>query len=158
MGNLFNFKSIKTKMIAGFSVIILLVLALAGYSTYSLNKMNHDTKDIVQTELPLLIADEKIAFNTAQRLAAVHAYVLSGNKRYKDLFMENTEESIKYQEEILKMNDSKEVKQRIDQAIKWREMIVNDVINVYDQGNKELALENLEKKVNPISNEVMSRF
>ena len=87
MGNLFNFKSIKTKMILGFSVIILLVLALASYSTYSLNKMNDGTKDIVKTELPLLIADEKIAFNTAQRLAVVHAYVLYGDKQYKDLFM-----------------------------------------------------------------------
>ena len=95
MGNLFNFKSIKTKIILGFSVIILLVLALASYSTYSLNKMNYGTKDIVKTELPLLIADEKIAFNTAQRLVAVHAYVLYGDKQYKDLFMENTEESIK---------------------------------------------------------------
>src|ERR1700748_3249134 len=109
-------------MILGFSIIILLVLVLAGYSTYSLNKMNYGTKDIVKTELPLLISDEKIAFNTAQRLASVHAYVLYGDKHYKDLFMENTEESIKYQEEILKMNDSKEVKQQIDQAIKWREL------------------------------------
>ena len=158
MGNLFNFKSIKTKIILGFSVIILLVLALASYSTYSLNKMNYGTKDIVKTELPLLIADEKIAFNTAQRLAAVHAYVLYGDKQYKDLFMENTEESKKYQEEILKMNDSEEVKQRIDQAVKWREMIINDVFNVYDQGNKELAIDNLENKVNPISTELMRGF
>ena len=158
MGSLFNFKSIKTKMILGFSIIILLVLALAGYNTYSLNKMNYGTKDIVKTELPLLIADEKIAFNTAQRLAIVHAYVLYGDKRYKDLFMENTEESIKYQEEILKMNDSAEVKQLIDQTVKWREMIINDVFNVYDQGNKELAIDNLYNKVNPISNELMRGF
>ena len=145
-------------MIFGFSAIILLVLALAGYSAYSLNKMNYGTKDIVRTELPLLIADEKIAFNTAQRLATVHAYVISGNKRYKDLFTQKTEESIKYQEEILQRNHSKEVKQQIDQAIQWREMVINDVINVYDQGNKELAIENLEKKVNPISNELMRGF
>ena len=151
MGDLFNFKSIKTKIILGFSVIILLVLALAGYSIYSLNKMNDGTKDIVKTELPLLVADEKIAFNTAQRLAEVHAYVLYGDKRYKELFTQNTEESISYQEEILKMNDSEEVKQLIDQSVEWREMIINDVFNVYDQGNKELAIENLESKVNPIS-------
>ena len=49
------------------------------------------------------------------------------------------------------MNDSEEVKQLIDQAVKWREMIINDVFNVYDQGNKELAIDNLENKVNPIS-------
>ena len=139
LGNLFNFKSIKTKMIAGFSIIILLVLALAGYSTYSLNKMNHGTKDIVQTELPLLIVDEKLTFNVAQRLAIMHAYVLYGDKRYKDLFIENTEESKGYQEELLKMTDSEEVKQLIDQENQWSELIMNDVINVYDQGNKELG-------------------
>ena len=47
----------------------------------------------------------------------MHAYVLYGDKRYKDLFIENTEESKGYQEELLKMTDSQEVKQRIDQAI-----------------------------------------
>ena len=72
--------------------------------------------------------------------------------------MENTEESISYQEMILKMNDSEEVKQLIDQSVKWREMIIKDVFNVYDQGNKELAIDNLENKVNPISSELMRSF
>ena len=158
MENLFNFKSIKTKIIAGFLVINILALALAGYNAISINRMNHDTKDIVKTELPLLIADEKIAFNTGQRLALVHAYVLYGDERYKERFMEVTEESIKSQKEILKMNHSEEAKQLIESMVKWREMIVNDVINVYDQGNKELAIENLGEKVNPISNELMISF
>ncbi len=78
LNHLFNFKSIKTKIILGFSVIILLVLVLASFNLMSLNKMNNDTKDIADKQLPLLIADEQIAFNTAQRLAAVHAYVLYG--------------------------------------------------------------------------------
>jgi methyl-accepting chemotaxis protein len=158
LNHLFNFKSIKTKIIVGFSVIILLVLVLAFFNLMSLHKMNNNTKGIAEEQLPLLIADEQIAFNTAQRLAAVHAYVLYGDNKYKELFNQNTEESISYEKEILKLNDSEKAKQLIDQTVEWRELIINDVFNVYDQGNKELAIENLHNKVNPISSELLTGF
>src|SRR3954453_7053843 len=37
-------------------------------------------------------------------------------------------------------------------------MIIKDGFNFFDQGNKELAIENLENAVNPISSELMRSF
>ena len=94
----FNFKSIKTKMLFGFSVVILLVILFGIYNYSVIKTNNEDTKNIVEKELPLLIANEQFALTMANRIAAVHGYVLYGDD-YKDRFNEYTEVG-KHNEEI----------------------------------------------------------
>ena len=158
MKRFFQFKSIKTNILLGFSLVILLAIILGVYNLISINQINHDTNNIVNKELPLLIADEKSALNTAQRLAAARAYVLYGDPQFKEQFHQYTEESVVYQENILELNPTDEVKQLINQTLEWQEIIINDVFNVYDEGNKELAIQNLNKKVAPISALIMDDY
>src|SRR5690554_5521634 len=133
---MFNFKSIRMKIMLGFSLVILLVIALGVTSTLSINNMNSHTRDIINEELPLLVASEKIALNTSQRLAQARAYVLYGDKDYKDEFMRYTEEGADLQDKILELYPTEEMKQLIFRTIEWREIIINDVFYEYDKGNR----------------------
>ncbi|MEK3888645.1 methyl-accepting chemotaxis protein [Bacillus sp. FSL K6-3431] len=150
----FSFKSIKMKILFGFSLVILLVLLLSTFNFFSINKMNQQAKTIVNKQLPLLIADEKLALNLAQRIVLERSYLLYGDSEFKEKFIVLTDESKNYQEMILKMSNEEEVQTLINRNNKWGELVINDVFNVYDQGFKDLAIEKSEY-IQPIASDIL---
>lgn len=158
MKKILHFNSIKAKILFGFSLVLLLLLILATYNFISIQKSNAKTEEMVNKQLSLLIADQKLSFNISQRLAAVRGFLLYENNDFRKEFDQYTEESKKIQEEVLKKYHSKELEDLINQSIEWRKIIENDVFQVYDQGNKEAALRNLNQKVLPVSRNIISGF
>jgi methyl-accepting chemotaxis protein len=154
----FNLKSIRMKILLGFSIVIFFTLILGTYNYYAVQKINKDTKNIVNDQLPLLIADEKLTFNIAQRIALARAYVLYGDESYKEEFHQYTEDSKAIQEQVLELSDSERAKVLISTSIHWREIIENHVFAEYDRGNKEMAAEILAKDSQPIARELMKGF
>src|SRR5699024_896805 len=64
----------------------------------------------------------------------------------------------RYQEKVLELNGTDEVKQLIDETVEWRELIYQEVFNEYDRGKEEVALRNLQEKVVPVSMDLLSRY
>ena len=151
-------KSIKAKVLVAFSLIISLCVILGAFNIYSSNKSLVYSQDIIERELPLLIQDEKLLYNLAQRTAFVRAYILYGDDSYKERFLQYTEESQDIQEELLALSDSDKAKELIEKSVDWRTMIVERVFIQYEKGNEERAKEILKNEVAPISNEVMEGF
>ncbi|GAB6256698.1 MULTISPECIES: methyl-accepting chemotaxis protein [Peribacillus] len=151
-------KSIKAKVLVAFSLIISLCVILGAFNIYSSNKSLVYSQDIIEKELPLLIQDEKLLYNLAQRTAYARAYILYGDESYKEGFLQYTEESQVIQEDLLALSDSVEAKELIEKSVDWRTMIVDRVFPQYENGNEERAKEILENEVAPISNEVMEGF
>lgn len=141
-----------------FSLIISLCVILGAFNIYSSNKSLVYSQDIIARELPLLIQDEKLLYNLAQRTAIVRAYILYGDESYKECFLQYTEESQVIQEELLAISDSDKAKELIKKSVDWRTMIVERVFTQYEKGNEERAKEILKNEVAPISNEVMEGF
>lgn len=158
MKNLFNFKTVKAKILFGFSVVVLFVLLLGIYNYFAVKMVNHYTEGILNKQLPLLIADEKVALNMSKRASLARAYVLFGDPMYKDKFNEYTMQSADVQETILEMSDSEEMKSLIKQSVEWRELVINEVFNEYDKGHKEIALKNLKEKAEPDMLDIMNGF
>ncbi|WP_258831738.1 HAMP domain-containing protein [Peribacillus frigoritolerans] len=151
-------KSIKAKVFVAFSLIISLCVILGAFNIYSSNKSLVYSQGIIERELPLLIQDEKLLYNLAQRTAFVRAYILYGDESYKERFLQYTEESQVIQEELLALSDSDKAKELIEKSVDWRTMIVERVFIQYEKGNEERAKEILKNEVVPISNEVMEGF
>ena len=158
MKNLLKMKSIKMKILLGFAVVIVLVLGLGIFNFYSINKVNSDTEDIVNDQLPLLVADEKLAFNMAQRIALTRAYVLYGDNDYKVRFDEYTKASQEQEKFILSASDSEEVKILIKQSVEWEKLVVEQVFAQFDQGNEEEAMVILANEVQPLARTIMDGF
>lgn len=136
-------KSIKTKMLAGFSIVILLVGVLGAYNFWSTTKVNKNTETIVNKELALLISDDQLTVSMANIIASANGYVLYGDSKYKDIFQEYTEKSKKHEQIVKEMSDSKNAKKLIEKTALWREFVTKNVFNEYDAGNERMAQRNL---------------
>src|SRR5699024_5802496 len=158
MRKIFQFKHIKSKMLFGFSLVIVFVIFFGIYNFYTSQKVSSEMKNIANKQLPLLIADEKFAFNISQRLADVRAYLLLGDQKFRDSFNTYTEESEQYQDEILSMVDSEDVKQLIDESIEWENIITDEVFVAYERGDHEEAIEILDDKAVPLGEKIMKEF
>lgn len=139
----FSFRSIRSKMIFGFSLVLLLVIGLAVYNFTVLNKSNKTVEHILDVELPVLINDENLVKNIYNRIGSARGYALNGDQFYKDNFIELTEQSQEYQDAIMEIAPSEEFEELIQKTIEWRVKIIEDVFNEYDEGNEELAHQNL---------------
>lgn len=124
-----NLKSIKAKVLVAFSLIIPSCVTLRAFNIYSSNKSLVYSQDIIERELPLLIQDEKLLYNLAQRTAFVRAYILYGDESYKERFLQYTEESQVIQEELLALSDSDKAKELIEKSGDWRTMIVGGYLS-----------------------------
>ncbi|MDM5221511.1 methyl-accepting chemotaxis protein [Peribacillus sp. NJ11] len=147
-------KSIKGKILVAFSLIISLCIILGAFNIYSSNKSLKQSQDIIDEELPLLIQDEKLLYNLAQRTALARAYILYGDESYKERFLQYTEDSKAIQEDLLAISDSDKAKELIEKSVDWRTMIVDRVFTQYDKGNEERAKEILKNEVAPVGDEV----
>src|SRR5699024_8751943 len=130
-------------MLFGFSIVLLLIVILGIYNFFAVNKVNDDMRYLADEQVSLLMADERLAFNAAERLATVRGYLLYGDQEFVDLFYQYTEESEQYQNDVLALTDSQEVKDLIDKSIEWRNFVIDNVIDEYQNGNEEEALNNL---------------
>ncbi|WP_431028493.1 methyl-accepting chemotaxis protein [Lysinibacillus sp. LZ02] len=152
----FNFKSIKTKILLGFSFIILIIILFGAYNYSAVKKNNETAKNVVEKELPLLIANEQIARTMANRIATARGYVLYGGD-YKERFNEYTEEG-KHNEAIVReIGASEEFNNLIKQTVEWRKFVAKEVFKEYDKGNKELARQNLAEKDSDVR-KIMTRY
>ncbi|OAK67286.1 methyl-accepting chemotaxis protein [Lederbergia galactosidilytica] len=156
MNKLFTFKSIKTKMIAGFSIVLLLVILLAIYNTRITMNNNKAAKNVSEQELPLLMANKGLVTSLSNRVAVTRGYILFGGD-YKDQFNAYTEEGKNYEKIIRETDDSEKFNELINQTVEWRNFIQTDVFDEYDNGNKDLARENLQKS-NVFINELMIEY
>lgn len=154
----FNFKSLRAKILTGFLALIVLVTALGVYNFYANSKANAETESIVEKQLPLLIADEKLAFNMAQRVALSRGYVLFGDEEFKSSFMEYTEESAALEEETLANFDSAELEALTEKSIEWEQIITSEVFPAYEAGNEEEATQILNTEAKPLAREIMTGF
>jgi methyl-accepting chemotaxis protein len=146
MRSLFSFKSIKAKMLFGFSLVILLVIGLGIYNFSVTVSSNKTAQNIANSELPLLSANKGLVATIANRIATARGYVLFGGD-YKDRFNAYTEEGQKYEAIVRGVHASDEFNRLMDQTKEWREFIQDKVFDEYDKGNVEKAKENLQESI-----------
>jgi len=151
-------KSIKHKLLGAFFIVVLLISALCMYNFSSIMKFNQDTEGILKEDLPLLIADEELAFNIAERIALARGYILYDDPSYKESFLQYTEESKELQNKVLQETNSDQAKQLIEKSVEWRKTITDEVFVAFDKGNKEQALAIMAQKVQPLGRDLMAGF
>ncbi|ENH98196.1 methyl-accepting chemotaxis protein [Gracilibacillus halophilus YIM-C55.5] len=154
---IFNFKSVRTKMITAFAAIILLVLVL-GITTISFNKNTTDKmEDLTEKQLNLLIKDEQIALNMSQRTNLIRGFLLYEDKELRDKFEAGVDKSIALENELVELSDSEKVQKLIDKKVEWGKL-TDQVFTAYDNGNKEKAMQIMRTEVQPLSDELINAF
>ncbi|QHT48430.1 HAMP domain-containing protein [Bacillus sp. SB49] len=141
-----------------FSVVILLTVLLASFNYFATSRTNENTKGIVDRELPLLILDEKLAYNLSQKVAAARGYVLFNDDAYRETFEAYSEDSMKMQKDLLDRTDSDDIRKLVTDSIEWEGTVRTEVFERFDDGREEEALKALEDTVTPVSNELITIY
>lgn len=157
MRDRFNFKSLRLKMMVGFATVLFFVFVYSVFNSFSVKRMNDDTAYLADDQVPLLIANEKMAFNAAQRMATIRGYLMFEEDQYLDLLDGYNEESEVLHEQLLETSDADEIDYLVGLSRKWTELIDKDVIAEHQNGNVDGAIRNVEKH-NLIIREVMNAF
>lgn len=154
---LLHFKSIRTNLLVGFSIILVSIFLL-GYNSYiTSNEINGETESIVNVGVPILEQGAEINYLVASRMSVVRSYLLSGDTTYVELFELYTQQSEAMQADILKANGNKQVIVELFEGIdEWTRITREEVINVYQAGNQEQAIKALFEKSEQLGNENIS--
>lgn len=142
---MFNFKSIKGKILFGFSLVVLLVL-IYGVSIIMMNKSSNDkAEEIAEWELPVLILVEKMNIATINMIAGARGYIMYGGD-FADKFNDYAEEVRMLAEEANTKHNYEGLNDLADNTLHWAGFIQTEVFDEYDRGNVELAMENMDKR------------
>src|SRR5690606_20191277 len=114
MKNLFNFKSLRMKVLVSFSLVIALFIAFGIYISISVNKVNSDTKRMVSKDLQLLIAGEQMAIRMANSIGLATDYAAFGYNDYLDIFEDETVKAQHYEKIARELGASPEFEELID--------------------------------------------
>lgn len=150
-------KSLRFKIYLGLAIILILLLSLSVNSHYSIKNSNQNIDAIVSDELPFLINNEKLILNIAQRLAVLRGYLLNGEEQYKDDFIQLTKDSQQIEAELLELDDEN-LTSLIQKSISWSGLIQTQIIELYERGDKDLALQFLEIEAGPLGEELMQEI
>ena len=158
MKKYFNFRKLKTKVLIGFAAVLVLNLMLSIYSITSINKINSGLKDLGNQKLPLLVNDEKMSFNIAERIALVRGYLLTGEQDYKDKFETYSIEAEEIAANLERMSTSAETNALLEKNKQWSEIITNEVFATYDAGEHKKASEILQGEAQSYARDMMEGF
>ncbi|GKV57318.1 putative sensory transducer protein YvaQ [Sporosarcina sp. NCCP-2222] len=146
-----KFKHIATKILFGFGIVIVLLIAYGGFNFVDNMQANRHVDEIINEHAKLLIANEKLSESMSGRISSAQGYMLTGDPKYKELF-ESYSTTGKESEAIVRsISDSEEFDQLIKKTVAWREYITTKVFEEYDKGNKDAAYNNLLAVSNEIS-------
>lgn len=137
------YKSIRTRILAGFSILIVVMIIYMAYVAISKANETKEIEGMINEELPILIADYELATTIHARLAAARGYLLTGDSRYKETFHSYVDVASENADIILATSEADNFKPYYDQAVEWRSLIDTNVFLVYDTGDYDTAYANL---------------
>lgn len=140
LSKLLNFKSIRVKLLAGYFTVIALIAILGINSYVTTKEINDNTKGIIEKDVIVLASGEEFKFLISQRIVQAHAYLMTGDVAFKDMFTQFSEESNAAKEKILAVDNSKEVAALFEANDQWTEVMESEVLTSYQAGNTEEAV------------------
>ncbi|RXI97855.1 methyl-accepting chemotaxis protein [Anaerobacillus alkaliphilus] len=150
--------SLRAKIISGFSVILLLMVIMSGYSLYNVIQINKNVELVVQEDLPKLSLSNELAHNMAERLALVRGYILLGKKEYKEGYIELTERSYVLEEELLTLHEDTYILNLVEKSQLWDRLITGRIFPMFEANGRETAIVSIQYQVDPLANEVVEGY
>lgn len=157
MKKLFNFKSIKTKILFSFSIVFVFVLIYSYISLTAFKEIRATTENMVQHEMKLQIANEKAASNFAIQLSSLRGYLISGNQLEVSQFDLYEEKRLENEAIINKLSNREFAKDLMDQTNAWSEVVRTKIIDEYSKGNEKGAIAN-QATISSTTKEILSSY
>lgn len=151
-------KTLRMQIMLGFAAVIILVIVLAASGALGIRGLVDYSEEVSEEQLPLLTIDSRLAFNIAERVAAIRGYMLTEDPMYLDRFNEISEQSQGLQEDLLTRTNREETKALIDKSIEWRTLILDNLVPVLQAGDREKAMAIYTEAIQPVGTDLMRGF
>ncbi|MFJ8089278.1 methyl-accepting chemotaxis protein [Lysinibacillus sp. NPDC095746] len=143
MKGIFQFKTLKARILSAFLLLLVLVVCFTAYSYISNNKMEKQAEGLVKEDLQVLTASKNLAMSMSVRLSAALSYVVSGDEKYIETFNEYRKIAEENYSIVEKYENTPERDALVEMARTWSNRVNTEVFDVYKKGDRELALKNL---------------
>ncbi|WP_067729522.1 methyl-accepting chemotaxis protein [Oceanobacillus damuensis] len=152
-----SFKSIRTKILFGFITVVLFVLVLNSITNLSIFTSNKQTEEMVDHHLELLIVDKELETDHAMRTSFLQSYLLHGDQGSKDMFLAMGEQTSELENRLLELDNSEATQALVERKQDWSELTL-EVIDLYDAGNEDQALDIMSGEIIAIAGEIVTQF
>lgn len=153
---MFNFKQVRTKIIMGFGILLILVAVMIAITFLSLHKMESKIDRMVDHEVPELINNKDISKNITQQVTRIRGYLLFDRADYKADLYELIEERQALTDKLLTFKDTDEARESIEILKEWEDLLT-EAVELSENGDKEGALA-LVRLANANTSDVTTAF
>jgi len=143
MNGLFQFKTIKARILTTFIILLVLFVCFTTYTYFSNTNMEKQAKGLVKEDLVVLEASKDLSMSISVRLSAALNYVVTGDETYIDTFNKYRQIAEDSNRVVEQYEKSAEREKLVEVAREWSNRVNDEVFEVYKRGDKQLALENL---------------
>jgi len=143
MKGIYQFKTLKARILSAFLLLIVLVVGFTAYTYISNDKMEKQAEGLVEEDLQVLTASKDLAMSMSVRLSSALSYVVSGDEKYIETFNEYRQIAEESNSIVEKYENTPERAALVEMARTWSNRVNTEVFDVYKKGDKELALKNL---------------
>lgn len=142
----------------GFGIVLALFTIVSGIINFSLSSFQTKIDNMMNEQVKLLVNNDKLNFNMAERVSLARAYLIFGDEKYKTHFQEVTKSSVQVQENVMRISKNEKAADLIQQSKEWRQMVEEQIFTTYESGKKQQALDMLKKEAEPKAEEIMNGF
>ncbi|MDQ0206977.1 methyl-accepting chemotaxis protein [Alkalicoccobacillus murimartini] len=151
-------KSIRGKLFSVFGTMVLLFFGLSIYLVASLIQTNERMESMQEVDFELLLLQERMANSMNDRLALFRGYIIFGEEDYLQRFEAVNEQMIKTKEELVILSSSDQLAGTIEKSDQWLNIIENDVLPLYQNGDVDAANESMRANTTGLAREITSSF
>jgi methyl-accepting chemotaxis protein len=155
----FKMSSIKGKILIGFTIVLAILVLMATYNYITINSISNEVENITSNDMAFLESSNSVSFSVANRAKIARDYVLFDRKEFKEQFIAETEKAIETEKKLLVEIDRGKISKKLEEALidadektsKWRTLVTDEIIPLYDSGDKKGAINLMEEKCLPYS-------
>ncbi|MBU9721390.1 MULTISPECIES: methyl-accepting chemotaxis protein [Bacillaceae] len=152
-------RSLRLKILLGFAIILLITVTMSAFSLYNLSVVNENVEGIVTEEIARVSASDEMAYNMADRMANIRAYLLSGDDEYRENFIQMAEESEVLGETLLAFYpEDEEVAHFVERSGYWNHLTISRVFPSYLEHGAGTAFVTVRYQLDPIAETVQQGF
>ncbi|KYG29300.1 methyl-accepting chemotaxis protein [Alkalihalobacillus trypoxylicola] len=148
-------KSIRTKILIGFFIVISLFIGFSIYNIINIDKTQTEIKNLREEALPTLNRIEQLAFNTSQMLSLSRAYLLEENEEHLQSFHEYKEEIEVLEGEVLQKLNSPEVEALFARSDQWQAIMEGEVFPLFERGEIAMAEAIMSRQASRLAGELI---
>lgn len=151
-----RFKSIRTRILAGFSIVFILIILLGAANLFSIFKTNQQVDNLVNDQFDPLINDKDLAISMQEQSSMLRGYILHEDDSYKEGFKDAVSDSQEMADNFLhNARDQKKAKDILSKKAEWS-TLTNDALAAFDLGDETEAQDMIESEVQPMEEEIIA--